>query len=310
MLKIKPKVNYMIAAYGGSRRGTNEHYSKDKTYYLKNHLERLEKLKHNLDQITVIVAKDGECPKEFNEYINDLRKDDNYVIIERVSYGQSYGSWSKGFQEYREFDYHIFIEDDYVFTQDNFDAIMIEKFERNENCGYLCSLKYYNHAAISNGISSKEVLNKVWDKYNCLPHEYVYCLNNNPLIIERGIEKIKNKDTGQFLHNMMKKGMTFKEMARACNLNRIPLFENLTEWNYVNLEEELGKIGVRYVPKKTKKYSYSPQLNFSKSFVELKYEIYDISDEYCVPFWKYFKLIYYGDINLPELIVPIQCLEN
>ena len=90
----------------------------------------------------------------------------------------SYGAWSYVFKKYKElYDYYIFNEDDYVLVQDNFDEYLVNKFNKLPNCGYLCGLvretafhKEIRHAGMSSGVSSFNVLKKLFDKHDELPH--------------------------------------------------------------------------------------------------------------------------------------------
>lgn len=88
----------------------------------------------------------------------------------------SYGGWSDAYLQYRtDFDYYFFIEDDYVYVKDDFDSIMIETYQ-SEQCGYLCTLARmgrhnFVHAAISNGLASSSVLEKIVGLYGRLPYD-------------------------------------------------------------------------------------------------------------------------------------------
>ena len=181
-----PKVNYVIAAWAGTRRIRDSIYKSDRTHYLRTHLQQLEKLKHSLDQITIVIADTKENCPEFTEYIDSIR--DKYEIIERENYGQSYGSWSKSYEVCRDqFDYYIFVEDDYVFMLDDFDSLFVKDFKSRENCGYLCSKvgkseEGIEHAAMSIGMCSSEALGKVWDKFGWLPHPMDEAYSTDPQI--------------------------------------------------------------------------------------------------------------------------------
>lgn len=175
------KINYVIACWSGERRRGNDKYELDRTRYLKEHLKSLHHLKHNLSQITVVVAEDEDEPSDFTQFIKDIPnriKTTPVVVERRENKGQSYGSYSHVYGMYRtKFQYYIFIEDDYLFVKDNFDLEMMEQIESDSNCGFLCSLvfpgatkKDQPHAAIANGISRSTILEKIWKKNNCLPH--------------------------------------------------------------------------------------------------------------------------------------------
>jgi hypothetical protein len=75
----------------------------------------------------------------------------------------------------RTYDYYFFTEDDYVYVKDDFDKIMIDLFNETPRCGYLCTLAKISppvkmHAAISNGMSSRIVLDAVYQKFGKLKH--------------------------------------------------------------------------------------------------------------------------------------------
>jgi len=174
-----PKVNYVIATWSGNRRHGNDAHVIDRTFYIREQLKSLKKLKHNLSQITIVVPYNPNEPSYLREYLNNLpaiMDGVSLVVIDRKNKGQSYGSYSHVYGLYhQQFDYYILIEDDYIFIEDYFDNTLITTFENRKNCGFLCSLaKKFDrrkHAAISNGIASAEALEKVWEAHNgILPH--------------------------------------------------------------------------------------------------------------------------------------------
>lgn len=150
----------------------------DTTYYLKKQVEHLEKYDHNLSQITFIVA---DCKQETESYTNFLNTLPSEIqgatvkIHRKQNCGWSYGSYSAAYDAYRDFDYYILLEDDYVVCTDNFDDKMISMMMQHPKCGYMCSVKYrvdssWCSSSISNGIASEPALSAVWDKFGCIPH--------------------------------------------------------------------------------------------------------------------------------------------
>jgi len=147
------RINYIIATWNGPRVKPA-----DQLYYegvLKNHLEILLKTKHNLSQITIM--------RPFSDIENGYYTIDGYgdvkIIGCRNEY-QSYGQWLKAAEIYlNNFDYHIFIEDDYVPNVDNFDTKLIDIYKEGT---YLCSTVSGSnntaHCAISNGIISNNTI--------------------------------------------------------------------------------------------------------------------------------------------------------
>lgn len=171
------KVNYVIATWSGDRRGRHSVRTR-----LKQHLLHLHKTKHPaITQVTVCVPHNPHMPADYRKFVDQLKSQSTLLhcgtplaVREMPNEGLSYGQWSRVYNEYRtEFDYYIFIEDDYVPLVDNFDSYLISKFNdlhKKEKCGYLCQLTFPNwnnswkkgtHTAISNGISSSKVLEQV-----------------------------------------------------------------------------------------------------------------------------------------------------
>lgn len=324
-------INYVIGAWAGTRRVKNKHYDADRAYYLKEHLGQLEKLKHNIDQITIVVADNNEGKRpEFDEYIDSIRG--KYVVVERKNGGQSYGSWSHAYDLYRDkFDYYIFVEDDYVFMLDDFDSLLVENFESKENCGYLCSMvsdyahkfNALKHASISNGICSAEALGKVWDRFGQLPHQYFYEIANSEVDIYDKFNSVTNGH-GSFVLSMFTEGFSIKRICKKLNVEKITPPSG-AGWNYVMFKKILEDFGIDYLPRPNinrDKYSHVPQVYFSQAFYVCGYEVYDFADEYYVPFKQYSRgfgsefeswyniTVGYGNQEGLCLIAPIQYLER
>lgn len=174
------KTNYMIATWSGSGFGRTP---SDLT--IKKHIDNLNTLSHNISQVSIGYPHNPDETKEYKNYIEKLKELDDgtpIVVYPIDNKGMSYGQYSKIFDKCRnKFDYYIFMEDDYVPCVNKFDTKLIDMFNEETNCGLLCSLfvkpgdNYNNrksnfepHAAISNGISSCEVLKNIWEKYGTL----------------------------------------------------------------------------------------------------------------------------------------------
>jgi len=241
--KFTDKINYVIATWSGPRRQGNDEYHENSVIYIDKHLKSLSTLKHNLAQITLVIPFNPEESKEFRDFIKQLPTHINQTplkLLKRGNLGQSYGSYSDAFMTYRRlFNYFIFIEDDYVFAQDNFDQVMVQMFNSCENCGFLCSFVStalrgeLPHGAISNGISNTEILNSIVKKYGELPY---------------------GEDS------------TVEDSA----------------------------------------YTATPQLEFTRSFIEVKKRLYDYLTVYNAPFNDGGKYKIYGSEKDKSLIVPIQ----
>lgn len=155
-----PRINLVIACWGGPRRTPDAAYEIDRASYLKYQIDSLDRFKHSLAQITFVST--GGDSSAYYDYLSLVAR--KYKVIERVNIGMSYGSFDAAWQADRSFDYYIFLEDDFVFVRDNFDIDMVRYFETIENCGYLCQLawgKISPHPAIFNGIASRECLTKL-----------------------------------------------------------------------------------------------------------------------------------------------------
>ena len=118
-------------------------------------------MKHDLAQITV-VSHGGR--QDYLDYLPQVP----FPLISRANVGMSYGAWDEGWKAYPDFDYFIFLEDDYVFVRDHFELAMVEMFEYWSNldscggCSYVCSYtREPNHPAISNGITSGAILRQM-----------------------------------------------------------------------------------------------------------------------------------------------------
>lgn len=113
----------------------------------------------------------------------------NLVFAEYIGENKhaSYDQWIQGYKLYPNFDYYIFIEDDYFIhpSQLTFDKDIIDSYNsilasRGSNVGYVCSYatttNHHYHATISNGIVNKASLkilgNDILEKYYTCAEEY------------------------------------------------------------------------------------------------------------------------------------------
>lgn len=206
---MKNKTCYIINFYLGDRRKTIQNFYDDRLFLLKKQIDFINTVKSS---INTIVFNFNIRPEDY-KYISDIVKitpkfigESEIVINLRENYGMSYGAWSDVFKKYQDkFDYYIFNEDDYFFVEDNWDDYLIKKFNSLDGCGYLCMVSregqewcdYKKHAGHSTGISSYEVLNKVYEKYGELPHskkddyfsvEKLGQVNQSHAVIEVGYE--------------------------------------------------------------------------------------------------------------------------
>jgi RimJ/RimL family protein N-acetyltransferase len=162
---MTPKVNYVITTWSGPRRVPNLNY-------LKNHLINLLTIKHNLSQITIVKPIVEGCNMSYYEIDSLINKFNCDVkILEKYdNMGQSYGQFFHAYETYKnEFDYYIFVEDDYMVDIDHFDKILVDEFVNQEVDGFLCSYCGPTPtdpvvcASISNGVISTNCMSKIYD---------------------------------------------------------------------------------------------------------------------------------------------------
>jgi len=141
MLKFETKTNYMIASWSGARRAQDPRYINDPAFYLKQQIISLEKHAHKLSQITIAIAENPNEPTSYTQYLDEIPDYINgtkVVKFRRPNIGMSFGSLSDTFNKYeKEFDYYFFIEDDYVFSMDRFDKIILRPMWNNSRIGYV-----------------------------------------------------------------------------------------------------------------------------------------------------------------------------
>jgi hypothetical protein len=185
-----PKVNIVVACWGGYRREHNPEYDSDRGLYVKLQVAHLQKYVHRLAQITFAVNVDPQTRDDFAAAIASIPskiQKSKVVVVEKPNYGMSYGLFSYVYGMYKDqFDYYIFIEDDRVFVLDNFDDLLINEYKVLPNCGYLCGMVGGDvpHAAITEGIASAKSLGMVWSKFGKLRHNEKAALGENYFINE------------------------------------------------------------------------------------------------------------------------------
>lgn len=141
------KINLIIATYSGiyNKYSSNPH----KKNYLKYTLSLLNNVKTNIDQITImkpLVNKEHfEIPDYYCFDSIDLCNISNKIkIIECENIGISYGQYFEAVSKNMDFDYHIFIEDDYVPFKDYFENDLISELNKCEESSLLCLFYYKN----------------------------------------------------------------------------------------------------------------------------------------------------------------------
>ena len=159
-------INLVIACWGGRRRLPDPFYDEHRGCFIRSQIKYLSEVKHNITQITFVDnLSSGFNTSDYKEALRDIPDmiGDTLVLFhQRPNSGFSYGAFNFAVNEYiDEFDYFIFLEDDQIIIEDNFDKFLVEEFNRHRLCSYLCALYKNKHAALSFGITSKKILKQV-----------------------------------------------------------------------------------------------------------------------------------------------------
>ena len=168
---------YVIATWGG-RRCQRDFQPVD---ILAGHFTQLSKIVHDSDVFLLVPDNpDGNVPG-FDRLVKFIEGLGLAVIFRRSNIGWSYGGYNDIFARYRKaYDVYIFYEDDYYPVGNHFDRAwrnMIARSGRDVGmvCGWARSNKRGPHAANSICACPSWALQRVWDKYGCLPHEVGGC---------------------------------------------------------------------------------------------------------------------------------------
>ena len=193
--------NYVIAAYGGARRDKNAEYEADRSYFLREHLAALSEVENSLSLVTIVAPPPrGPDPVEYGvryRSTNPAQREASYeeflknlprrvgsaevrFLRRSTNAGFSYGSWHDAYENYsvkrgERFDWWWFVEDDYVFVQDGFDALLAEQAKEDSTCGYLASLVQGTkdpgyHASMPHGLLRGEALRDLHGSLGELSH--------------------------------------------------------------------------------------------------------------------------------------------
>lgn len=181
--KEAPRIAYVVASWGGARKEPGY----DATKIIRGHFEQLDSLATVSE--TILVVPDNTVPNAegYDEAIEEIVDGNPGIrLLRRPNVGLSYGSFSDAFHRYRkEFDYWIFYEDDYYPVGDEFDRTWAELYERARReteadpeeelpLGFLCGWISHHygglHAGVSNGVTSTDVLEKIWARFGALPN--------------------------------------------------------------------------------------------------------------------------------------------
>jgi hypothetical protein len=173
------KTNLVVVFYFGKKRRFNVMEAIDPLFCLRKQVKFLLRYKHKLDQITFVV--NGETPELYERLIEPLKSKYSLKTLHRENVGVSYGGYSAAVEKYiNDFDFFIFLEDDWVFCHDNFDSILVDSFQKSEDTSMVCAVSstsdpcsheiYGDHATVSIYCSSKEKLKEIISKHGLLPY--------------------------------------------------------------------------------------------------------------------------------------------
>ena len=131
-VRKKPRINYVIATYEGTigqERGSARREPMVASVTLDIHIRALMETKHDLSQITIMKAAcKGPKTPGYYDILDGLGDINGIPIVthECENYGYSNGQWLKAYEIYQsQFDYYIFIEDDYCPNMDGFDDLFV-----------------------------------------------------------------------------------------------------------------------------------------------------------------------------------------
>jgi len=171
------KVAYVVATWGGQR------YQHDFQHVdiLAGHFAQLRSLWHNADVHLVVPNNQRGNVPGFDRAVEKIKARGDVRVMRRPNVGQSYGSYSDIFERYRDaYDAYIFYEDDYYPVGDHFDAAWCDMLESADDdigmiCGRIGTVGVGPHASISICACPTFALEKVWERYGCIPHHHKSC---------------------------------------------------------------------------------------------------------------------------------------
>lgn len=156
-------IAYICSVYLGPRKSklSNKYWDKDPYFNVRQHLETLQQLQINsISRIIFVVSRyNSFIDSKLQEIVNEYQLK-NVSIRYRSNRGFSYAAWNetiKSLLEPEDIKYFFCIEDDYVLNNDEVLDKFIEKFNSTSNVGFVCQYWENEHAAVSNGLLSKDV---------------------------------------------------------------------------------------------------------------------------------------------------------
>jgi hypothetical protein len=172
----EPRVAYVVALWSGERRVMVPAYRDDRSFFLEGHLRRLKELKHGCRTVIFVV---NECLDRSESFENTIGQAAERLpgfrveVVRRANEGMSYGALAAAFERYGDqFDYFVFLEDDYFPAVDGFDRELRSFF--GDDTGWVCG-RYAGcvgyeraHAAMPGGMISTKALRAMKDRYGAI----------------------------------------------------------------------------------------------------------------------------------------------
>lgn len=207
-------INLVIATYAGYTEKFSKNLHKDK--YLKYNLCLLNKIITNIDQITIMKPKINSHHIEMKNYYNfeDIHIENikhKIKIYECENIGISYGQFITAISREPNFDYYIFIEDDYFIFKDNFENDFIKNLKNDE---FLClSIRdkiWDIFLEITDNNESYDIYNELKNKAKLYPQ-----LNNTSFCPDFSIGIL----TRETVNNLLKTFISFDNIIDLFNIN-------------------------------------------------------------------------------------------
>jgi len=174
---MQNKITYIVATWLGPRRSIyhTEKFSKDPYYLIKQHITSLNVFNiDNIEKFLIVINQNDErLDLNLQHELEKLNCRIPYEIIIRPNLGFSYGAWEHGIQHCLSnnttSDFFFLIEDDYIPASNDFCQYFLNKFS-NTNMGGVFQLYVElhglkKHAAVSNGMISKDIAKVCVQKY-------------------------------------------------------------------------------------------------------------------------------------------------
>ena len=140
----------------------------------------------------IIIVNSDVGSKDGNKFIKNLNNREinggKILSFDRKNFGLSYGAYNDAFLKFKDYyDYFLFIEDDLITVKKNYLKIGIDTFEKKPKTGFVAYIgvskiprswwkisglnKKNAFGAYSGcGLTSKKILNEIYQKHGCIPH--------------------------------------------------------------------------------------------------------------------------------------------